>query len=127
MKKLNNLFTEKIGPKLWVLTKPLKFDGITIPEGFVTDGASAPNVAASIAPPMGFAGAAAAVLHDWFYSLDSGKSNISRKEADKIFYETMRSCGVGYFRAKAIYWAVRAGGSFSFKKCYSKEKLEDNQ
>lgn len=122
MKRLSNLKTEKIGPKLWVLLEDLKFDKETVPAGFVTDGASAPNIAASVCPPMGFAGASAAVLHDWYYSKDSGISNISRKQADKIFYDTMRAAGVSWGRAQAIYWAVRAGGSSSFKKMFSREK-----
>jgi len=122
MKKLGDLFTQKIGAQVWRLTKPLRFDKETVPAGFITDGASAPGIAWSLCPPMGFAGASAAVLHDWHYSLDSGRNNITRSKADKIFYETMRSCGVGWSRANAIYYAVRAGGSGSFKKQYSKEK-----
>ena len=122
MKKLGNLFTEKIGEQVWRLTKPLVFDKAIVPKDFITDGASAPGIAWSVCPPMGFAGAGAAVLHDWYYSQDSGKDNITRKQADVIFYDTMRSCGVSWLRAKTIYWAVRAGGSGSFKKCHSKDK-----
>lgn len=129
IRRLTNLETEKIDHKLWRVTKPLVFQKGTldwtttvVPAGFITDGASAPWMAYSLCPPMGGAHAEAAVLHDWYYSLDSG--DIGRKTADSIFYHAMISNGTSVARAKAIYLSVRMGGSASFKKCHSIDKIE---
>lgn len=125
---LTNLCTKKIGKKLWRVINPMRYGTkkglMTVPKGFVTDGASAPGIAWSICPPMGGAHAEGAVLHDWLYSLDSnGINDVTRKEADDIFYDIMRANGTSWVRAQAIHKAVRAGGWSSFKKCYSKDKV----
>ena len=128
MFKINNLKTEKIGKVLWRLVAPLTFGTsktlITIPKGFVTDGASTPNFLYGVCAPMAGNQAVAAVLHDYLYSKDSNEfHSVSRKTADDLFYAAMRSEGVSWLKAKTIYLSVRAGGASSYKKCYSREKV----
>lgn len=84
---------------------------IVVPEGFIYDGASVPRLAWSFMPPDGLH-RAAALVHDFLY-VHLGRMahrTYTRAEADKIFYLIMRDSGVSYFRAKAAYLAVRAGG-----------------
>ena len=97
-------------------------EDIIVPEGFVTDGASAPKVMFSLCPPMGGPHGESAVLHDYLYSLDS-EYECTRKEADDIFYFAMIVDGVPEITAKTIYSGVRVGGGDSFKKCFSIDKV----
>jgi len=48
----------------------------------------------------------ASVVHDVYY----GTKSEPRKQVDKMFYQAMRVDKVNYFKAKAMYYAVRVGG-----------------
>ena len=77
----------------------------TIPKGFITDFASVPRCFWSLIPPMGRYGKAA-LLHDYLYNTKS----VSRREADRIFLETMFLMGVSRWKAYVMYVAVRVFG-----------------
>jgi hypothetical protein len=125
--RVGKLVTKKLGDCLWMVMDRMKFyvDGVrfTVPIGFTTDGASCPKILWSLCAPMSGPQVEAAILHDFMYSKDSGWK-ISRKFADDVFYNAMRADGTSLWRAKAIYYGVRAGGAGSYKKCYSVEKLK---
>ena len=128
--RLTNLETEKIDHKLWRVTRPLMFGTptglLTVPMGFITDGASCPGFLYTLCPPMTGAHVEAAVLHDYLYSTDSDSAApCSRKAADQYFLAAMLNNGTGEKRAKAIYYGVRLGGSGSFKKCSSVDKIKE--
>lgn len=93
----------------WELVKPLRYQIgsriIEVPEGFVCDLASIPAVARILFPVNG-EWTEAAVIHDWLYDQQIGK----RKEADQIFLQAMKELGVSWWRRRAMYAAVRAGG-----------------
>ena len=130
MIRITNLDTEKIDHLLWRLDKPLTFGTgiglVSVPKNFITDGASCPRILWTLCSPMSGPQAEAAVLHDFLYSKDSNNiCNVSRKLADQLFYDAMVSNGTGKARAKAIYWGVRAGGSGSYKSCFSIEKVKE--
>lgn len=81
-----------------------KFNGaeITIPKGFVTDGASIPKAVWSIiGHPFMPRFVEAAVVHDFCVV-----NQFNGSARDKLFYETLISNGVKKWRAKAMYWAV---------------------
>jgi len=89
---------------------------VTIPTGFITDGASIPKVFWSILYPFGpyFP---AALVHDYLYSKASNQFfHVSRETADKIFKEAMFNIGIGWITRETIYRAVRIGGRKSYKK-----------
>jgi hypothetical protein len=89
------------------ITDPCK-DTICVPKGFQTDGASVPKAFQSIFPKDG-PYIQAAVLHDWLYE-KSGFTNhktYTRKEIDKIFYESMRVIGIPFIARNVLYMAVR--------------------
>jgi len=93
--------------KKWVLLKPFRLflGGIlicTVPEDFRTDFASIPRIFNNIFPKTGRYGKPA-VIHDYRYFT----GNVSRREADKEFYETMLSQNVSKWKAWLFYKAVR--------------------
>jgi hypothetical protein len=85
---------------------------ITVPKGFITDGASIPRIFWSLLGPFGpyFQ---AAIVHDYLYS-DRNQS-ITRDTADHIFKEAMFNSGLDWPRREAIYHAVRIFGGRTFK------------
>ena len=75
--------------------------------GFVFDGASIPR------PLWGITGGpfegdyrCGAIIHDWLYHM----RDRPRAEADAVFYDAMRAAGVGWYRAKKMWAAVRMFG-----------------
>lgn len=92
---------------------------ITVPAGFITDGASIPRIFWSILSPFGkyFS---AAVIHDYLYSVNNTEFN--RKESDLIFKEAMFNIGIGWIQRETIFRAVRMFGMFSFKAAVNKDE-----
>lgn len=88
---------------------------VSVPKGFVSDGASIPRFAWSIVghPFSGYL--AAAVVHDYLYRKGSVPL-CSRKDADKVLRDLMRTLGYGWIKARTFYFAVRVAGWRSWKK-----------
>lgn len=83
-----------------------------VPAGFLTDGASVPRPFWWVVPPWGRHGQAA-VLHDILCETltmfkDELPYRISRKEADRAFYDAMKATQVNVLLRNIMYWAVRA-------------------
>lgn len=104
---------------LWRVTKEFTYSvgqldskvTVTIPAGYLTDGASVPRALWSIVPPWGSYGQAV-VLHDFLCEyltiMDNGKlRQISRIAADKIFVEAMKVLQVPKETLHKIELAVR--------------------
>lgn len=105
------------GQRRWQLTNPLSYETwtssiLTVPKGFITDGASIPRIFWALFPPTGIY-LEAAVLHDHFYS--GHYKWMLRLAADKLFLEAMEDLGVSWWKRKIIWAAVRVGGSFSWR------------
>lgn len=87
--------------------------GVLVPAGYKTDGASVPrafyNIIARFTDAL-----PAALVHDLRYDpmeVDGVKQRVlTRKEADREFYENLRASGVNVARAQAAYRAVRLFG-----------------
>ena len=98
------------------LLQPLVFESligeIIVPKGFVTDFASVPRIPIVYAL-TGNTSHRAAVVHDYLYG-DNGL-RVSRKKADKVFLEAMKSRKVSGWRRYSMYWAVRLFGSNRYK------------
>lgn len=106
--------------RIFRLTAPFlyisSFGIITVPAGFLTDGASVPRIFWNIFSPFG-SYFPAALIHDYLYSKASYPSwVISRADSDEIFLAAMKDVGVGWFTRRIIYRAVRLGGWASYKK-----------
>lgn len=94
-------------------------DGIVIriPKGFQFDGASIPKFAQSIIGKPFAKYALAALLHDWLYSSRIlGDNKKGRLYADLFFLEVMEQLDISWWRRKAMYRAVRLGGSKAYFK-----------
>ena len=102
------------GPVDAVVMEDVEIFGVTVPKGYRTDGASAPRLAFWVVAPFTIA-LLAALVHDLRYDpvpdIDGVKRRaLTRKEADKEFYENLKATGMSRSRRWAAYTAVRAGG-----------------
>lgn len=99
-----------VGNDQWKLWQPFIYDNppvkITIPVGFITDGASIPKIMfirRFIGSHWSGNYGKAAVLHDFGYF-----SQIrTRKEVDRIFLEGMKILGVSRWKRGTMYNAIR--------------------
>lgn len=103
--------------KYWKLLTPLVFESrnfglIEVPTGFRTDFASVPRIPI-VYSMFGNTSHSSAVIHDWLYS---GQAKVSRKGADEVFIEAMKSRKQSEWRRKPMFWAVRLFAGFAFKK-----------
>ena len=106
------------------LTKPLHYavwlqDGVrfrvTVPTGFVSDGASIPRPLWSfIGPPIGSSHLLPAVVHD--YLCEQAATYSERVLGDAVFFALLKRHNVPYWKRAAMYLAVRLYGRFIWKK-----------
>jgi len=97
-----------------VYQSPLLKKTIAVPNGFTTDFASIPRALQLFIPKMA-RHRAAAVVHDYLYSIKS-RYKTTRKEADQVFLEAMKASGVNWCTRHAMYRAVRVFGGFLYKR-----------
>lgn len=96
MRLLQTVFYTDPSGVQWTARKGLEFDGASIPRALWS----------LTGDPFTGDYRKAAVFHDQGY-----KDRARRRElVDEMFYNAMRCSGVGYFRAKKMYWAVRLFG-----------------
>lgn len=101
----------------WVLDSPLVYVSdhlgatVTVPAGFHTDLASVPRLPV-IYMLFGNRARQASVVHDYLY----GSGEVSRKDADEVFYEAAVATGVPKWAAKAMWSGVRVGASSHYSK-----------
>lgn len=110
----------EIGVRLWRLETPLTYEVgdlgsgrlITVPTGYITDGASVPRWLWWCLPAWGRY-SRAAVVHDLLCTLGNrGKPHVeapTRRVADAVFYEAMDVCGVSLPVRLAMWVGVRVG------------------
>jgi hypothetical protein len=90
---------------------------ITVPTGFITDGASVPRMFWPIFDPFGGDYFHAAIVHDYLYARwSTAHFNCDRGTADLIFKEAMFNRGINWPTRETIFRAVRIGGWRSYKK-----------
>ena len=100
-------------PSTYVTARPVSWnpmDGkgpVTVPAGFPFDGASVPPVLSWLFPRGHSDYLPAAMIHDWLYATDTGRT---RREADAAFHRALRRLGVVAATAWPMWAAVRLGG-----------------
>ena len=116
--EITRLNTMPIDDKYWEVLEDYTYRTskglVTVPKGFKTDYASVPRIFRNIINSSGKHGRAA-VVHDWLYS-SKCTLDVTREEADKIFLEIMKECGVSYIKRQFMYRMVRMFGASHFRK-----------
>ena len=116
--EITELKTTPIDDKYWEVMEDYYYKTsrgvIRVPKGFRKDYASVPIIFMNIINSYCKHGRAAFV-HDWLYS-NQCKIDITREEADKIFLEIMKECGVGSIKRNLMYRMVRIFGASHFRK-----------
>lgn len=126
----------------WVVKAPFTYyidndpnKKITIPKGYLTDGASVPKILWSLVPPWGSYGQAV-VLHDHMceyleYEAEDGDyGDLTRKQADDIFLKAMTDLEVPKVKRVIIYLGVRLWARLSKAnqpRLYSKKLIIENE
>jgi hypothetical protein len=82
---------------------------ITVPAGFLCDLNSMPRCLWWASTPTDYP--EAGVVHDYLYD-----QQVPRAAADAVYLELLMALGMGRFRAYARYWALRAFGSWAYRK-----------
>lgn len=117
---------------LWILGEPLTLTvthrgdtvgQITVPAGFITDGASVPRLAQILTGwrPWDEPQRWAAIAHDWLYCcnghLDQGQPAVAvaKSYADRTFRAVLRAAGAHRLRYTAMYWAVHLFGGHAYR------------
>jgi len=95
---------------------------ITVPKGFVWDGASIPRGFQTISGIRKDRWIrAAALIHDFLYRTNGQftfrmiRRTLTRKQADTIFYTMMREAGMPWRKAIIAYWTVRGFGGAAWR------------
>lgn len=102
-----DLYTKTVSdPDKEELTRDFTAHGITVPKGFIFDGASAPRVFWGIIPPFKRT-KKAACIHDWLCA--NAKNKEDRKKADKLFKVMCEEGGINKARSTLGYLGVRIG------------------
>jgi hypothetical protein len=97
------------GRQLYQLLASLRYQSdiaglVEVPEGFVTDLASIPQLALAL---LGDIAQEPAVPHDYIYNMHT----VPRETADSMLYEACLLTGVPRWKAWLIYQGVRIGGA----------------
>ena len=106
---------------IFTLCEDLTVEGITVPAGFASDGASVPRFFWRIVFPPGDPPAMlAAFVHDFIYR--THPKGYDRKEADRAFKLLLLDNGVSKTAAQLAYWGVRLGGRAAWEAGGKKTK-----
>lgn len=106
---------------------------VEVPKGFVTDGSSTPRVPI-VYWLYGDRAHHEGVLHDYLYRapqhkimIDRGgnkiEKKITKKEADNLFLEAMKSRGKPFYVCYGMYLGVKLGGFSSWRTGESRYKI----
>lgn len=108
----------------YLVLEPVAYENekyvIEVAGGWETDGASVPKVFQNIFSAYGEQSIYGAIVHDALYMAEA----LPRKECDAIFLELLKLKGVGWFKRRVMYRAVRLGGWLVWKKHKPKKVKE---
>ena len=113
--------------EVWILTRPLIYQSdildltVIVPRGFQTDLASVPRIPV-VYMLWGSRAHREAVLHDYFYRIDS-RPVVSFSIANALFFEAMKARGKSNGIAYPMLWGVAIGGHGSYHKRKVKDRL----
>ena len=96
------------GITYYILLDDFTFNGVTVPAGFVTDGATVPSIFWSLFPPI-HRYFPAAIVHDYMLTYET------RAVSDQHFHSSLKLLRISHFRRICMYSAVRLY-AFVFRK-----------
>lgn len=120
---VGKLVLEEAGSKHWKVLEELIYVAdaefrITVPRGFITDGASIPRGFWSlIGHPLNGKHASPAVVHDYLYVTQA----FDKDYADRVFLEAMKAKGVSFIRRHLMYYAVKFFGTSAWNSYKKKD------
>lgn len=103
-----------LGPRRFVVASEFVYATITVPAGFVCDGASIPRFLWRLLSPLDLS-ECAWLLHDYLYRHGT-EEGWTRLEVDQLFDRINREHGVVRWKAWAAYKGVRAFGARAFRR-----------
>jgi hypothetical protein len=104
---MNRVVLKPYSKDQFIVVNEYKYKEWIVPEGYITDGASVPRIFWSIFPPNRPLYLSAAVVHDYLTDL-AQNGQITFKEADDTFRETLCELGVAKWMVWVLYASVRA-------------------
>lgn len=88
---------------------------VTVPAGFQSDGCSVPEFLwSTVSPQIDPRTLRGAVVHDWLYR--HCPEGWERKDADELFYDTIKADGFPGFKAYLAYIGVRWFGGKNWRR-----------
>jgi len=118
--------------------RPSEYVAFEIPAGFYTDLASIPRLAWWLISPMDWGIMIPAIAHDYLYrthevevyiydkvtkeSRYHGRIRISRRDADCVILDKMRSFGMGIVRRYIVYLTLRLLGGLAYHRAYGQNQ-----
>ena len=89
---------------------------VTIPAGYVSDGASVPRFFwRLLSPPVDPVTLAPSIAHDWLYD-NSRRYNLGRLECDIWYYYALMENGYPLWKCELTYWAIRLFGWMHWRR-----------
>jgi hypothetical protein len=114
-------YHDNIYGQLAILNEPLVWEcdekgsglTVTIPAGYVSDGATVPRIFWWFMPPWGHRGTRAALVHDYLLEMLVDKRTPvagidTRSKCDWQFFLALKALGVPDWRARLTFWGVTA-------------------
>jgi hypothetical protein len=111
---------KQVGPDTWQLLTPVHYSSliaeVVAPVGFITDFASTPQFVWSLGMPKSGIYDPAAIVHDYLY-VQAGKVGgkfYPKSTADLVFYDALKTLGVGQPKRWLMYQAVKYFGKGNY-------------
>lgn len=98
-------------------TSVILAEKLVVPAGFCSDFASVPKGLRGVVDNDDPGVILPSIFHDWLYRNrgDVPGGPFSRKEADDVMLEGMKALGLPILKRRAVYFAIRVGGRFTWK------------
>ena len=108
---------------VFTLLEAVEVNGIVIPAGFESDGASVPRIFwRLIFPPTDTRAIRAAVFHDYIYRCQP--EGWTRPDADSAFRRLLIEDGMERLRSWAAWIGVRIGGAWAWEKANFEKAID---
>lgn len=95
---------------------------VTVPPGYISDGASVPRFYWWRYPPIGLY-TRPAIVHDFLYE----QGRYSRARCDRVFAEAMEEAGVDAWTRRLFYYQLRLWGWGAWNRHRARQREQDRE